>query len=245
MAASWPLLSSSCWGRQVGDDRQLDRLEVRRAAPPLRVGLHLVGRADVGPGERVRAGADVVGLQPLLRVVVAAVRGERGRAHHLGPVRRGEVVEERRVRRLELDNDLGRARRLDRRHVRHHVGRALVDGAAPVEGGLDGGGGEWRPVVERHALAQGEGVGGLVRRDLVGRRETGGDLRLVGSQLVRQQPLVQILGEDEPLAGVVDVGVRRLARVLQEAQVQHLVGRGRAGHLRLGAASRAARRQHG
>ena len=59
--------------RDVGDDRDVDLLEVRLGAPVVGEGGQLVVRADLGVGQRVRPGAQVVIGQVRLRVVGARV----------------------------------------------------------------------------------------------------------------------------------------------------------------------------
>jgi hypothetical protein len=91
---------------------------------------------------------------------------------------------------------------------------------------VDGSGGERRPVVEGHPLAQVERVHVVGGVDVPRLGQARRDLDGVGVVLVLDQTLIGIDHDRGAVVGVVDVGVRRLADVTQQADGQGAVGRG-------------------
>ena len=242
IAARSPLLH----GRGVGVDRQVDRGERRGSAPVAVEGLHLVPLADAGHGEPVGPSAGRVGAQVGLGVVLPCLLPQHRRTDHHGAVRGGEVVQEGRVRLVEPDHGGVLVGCLHGGDVLDHVGRAGTDREPPVERGLHGRRGERRAVVEGHALAEGEGVRRVVRRDLPARRQARDDTWGLDAGLVAHEPLVQVGGQRQPVARVVDVRVGRLANVVEQPEVQHAVrGCGRGGGRAGTASARADQQQHG
>ena len=185
-----------------------------------------------------------MGLEIGLVVVRPGMGSQRRRTLHDRPVRGCQVVEERRVGGVQVDDHGVGRRRLDRGHSGDHVGRPAVDRRTSGEGRCHRGRGERGAVVEEHALAELEGVGGSI----VGHGPAGGERRdddpAGRARLVLDQSLVEVAGQQQALTGVVDVGVRRLAGVLQEAELEGVAGR----HARRrgrGSARTAGRQQHG
>nr|UXN29398.1 hypothetical protein N8D75_03625 [Curtobacterium flaccumfaciens] len=156
----------------------------------------------------VRPGTGVVGGQVLLCVVLPAVFVEDRRADHLHAERRGEVVEERRVLRLEVHRDAVVTVGFHRCDVSDHVRGATVDGGAALERVDDRFRGERRAVVEGDVGTQGEVVGQAVVGHRPLRRELRHDLRGVGAVAVGHEALVGVLDDVETWAVVVGVRVR-------------------------------------
>ena len=158
-------------GRDVGLDRDVDLPHVRLRAPVAVERREHVLLAGHERRDRVRAGARVVRLEPRLRVVGAGVRRDLRRAVDLRAVRRGEVVEERAHRVLQLHDERQRVRRLVRRDVGEHVRGRRVHLGAALEALLDRGRVHRGAVVELHVRPQRERVGLAVGRDRPLRRE--------------------------------------------------------------------------
>ena len=169
---------------------------------------------------------EVASVKPVLGEVRASVLGEDLRAHELRPVGRSEVVQERRHRVLELDDERRRVRRLVVVDVGEHVGGRRVDLRATLEARLGGGGVDRRAVVELDAATDLERVAGAV----VGLGVALGDGRLdVGRvDLVADEPLVHRGGDGVALDLVEDVRIGHLhVGVVRELDhVRLLAGRG-------------------
>ena len=126
----------------------------------------------------------------------------------LRAVRRGEVVEERAHRVLQLHDEGRRVRRRVRRDVGEHVRGRRVHGRAPLEALLDRGRVHRRPVVELHVRSERERVGLPVGRDRPLRRERA--LERVRVRLVADEALVHRRRHGVALELVEDVGVGHL-----------------------------------
>ena len=213
----------------VGDHRNVHTGEIRLGAPVVTERGQRVMRPDLGIGERVRAGAEVMGSQVGLRVIGPGVPLKSCRAHHAGAVRRRHVVQKRRIGPLQRDGDLVIPVSGNRVDVCHHVRRPLIDYQPPVERRLDRGRREGCSVVELHPLTQVKGEDPVVGRLGPSCGQQRLQFGILGRRLELQQAFVQVCGQQQTLSGVKDVGIRRLTRILQERHMQHLVGGCRVG----------------
>ncbi len=211
---------------EIGLDRNVDGGEIGLRPPVPGEGLQGIVRSHSGIGQHVGTGPNVMGSQVRLRIVVAGVLTQRGGTHHLGAIGGGQVVQEGRVALLEGDGDGVVTFGGHRRHIGDHVRWALVNGEPAVEGCLDGGRRERRPIVEQDTPTELEGVDPLVGRDAPAGRQEADDPRGRRPRLVLQQALVSVGGQQQTLAGVVDVGIRWLTGILEEAHMEHPVGGG-------------------